>query len=154
MTLEEIIRTIRTSHGAHKLAEGATDLELQRIEENISLSIPREYREFLQFSNGAILYETEELLGTRKAWELAETIPEAIARLRNSGRGKLPKGLLPFHSGLPGRYTCFDTGRIGPSGKTLIVEWVEEEGLLASVFDSFEDWFKQVLYDEYQARYS
>jgi len=153
MTVQEVIQALRDTKSAHMLTEGATDEELHDCEEVTGLAIPGEYRTFLRFTNGALLYETEDILGTRSFWSDAETIPEVVGRLRQAGEGPLPLDLLPFYSRPGGRYTCLVLSQRHSEDTAAVVEWTEQDGIVGPAFDSFGQWFKTVLYDEYHSRY-
>lgn len=151
MELQEIILAIQETEPTHLLTHPATVEQLAQCEGEIGLRIPECYRRFLSFTNGAILYETEELLGTSRFWDHAEIIQEAYLRLKQAPVS-LPATLLPFYSS-GGQYFCFETGA-GNAKPVPVVEWYEHSGRGKCRYESFEDWFYHVIYLEFHARYA
>jgi hypothetical protein len=153
MTFDGIRRAIQDTQEAHLLNRGATESELAECERETELLIPAEYQAFLRFSNGAVLYETEELFGTDKPWTMAETIAEVVNRLRSSPSVSMPKRLVPFSAGLQSRYWCLETEQNGTLGQVKVVEWIEDRGFGQTSYPSFAEWFEVTLYRPYQHRY-
>jgi cell wall assembly regulator SMI1 len=65
---------------------GASDETLRRIEERLGVRFPDEYREFIQYSNGARgsindvdiwLWSIEEIPTIMEAWRIREKLPAA-----------------------------------------------------------------------------
>jgi hypothetical protein len=153
MTFDDIVQALLATSSAHTLCEGVSEDELVKCEADIGLEIPLEYKRFLRFSNGADLYETEELLGTHRFWEFAITISEAVNRLRSSSDTPMPATLVPFYAGGGGQFFCFESDGKGSTGRARVVNWIQDQGFGTKTFASFEEWFEITLFNEFQSRY-
>jgi len=99
--IEEALAVLEEDGLRHMIAEPATELELDRLEEALGRRLPEEFRIFLSRLGGGILYERHEVFGARRLMiHDIELVPDLVSfrhRLVDSGGHELTDDLVPFH---------------------------------------------------------
>lgn len=126
------------------LFEGATDQEIEELEKTLDKKLPPSYRKFLKITNGAYLYQGEEMLGTKDGEDGFQiSILTAKQELED-----LPEHLIPFNSS--NTYYCFDTtqpnqDKVKYQGEYKIARWYMDEKKIETVSGSFPQWFNEYI---------
>lgn len=126
----------------HWLREGAQPDEVTRLERQVGMQLPAEYAEFLKYSDGAVLFQTEELLGTKPGWEHDESIADAKERLKKQ-TPPLPASLIPFHKS--GTVHCFSKIMSRTENDYSVIEWNSDTGQIMDKYENFFDWINRYL---------
>lgn len=126
------------------LFDPATEEEIKQLEIETGIKLPPSYRKFLNLTDGAVLYESEELYGTKDA---EDEVQIGISRVRSSILD-LPKHLIPFHFSNTHHY--FDSS-VGLEGEYPVVSWNNNEKVQKPISQSFPAWLKEHVIDEYES---
>lgn len=137
--LNEIMEILR-ENSDNCLYAGASPAEIKELERVLQASLPPSFRQFLAQSDGATLYQSEEILGSKDDPEVDRlSIQSAAASLRDTT--SLPENLIPFHFGAV--IHCFDTQQILPGGEYRIVGWTYDGRLMTGDdSQSFAEWLE------------
>lgn len=153
MTLHDIVHLLRRAGHVHFLNRPATSNELMNCEAELGLRIPNALQEILRFSNGAVLYESPEIIGANKFWEHAETLGETARLLRLSPVHPLKTQAIPFCRDTNDSYFCMDLEGVGAPELTPVFRWTRESGSSDLCYPSFEKWFEDEIYHKYHRHY-
>ena len=141
--MDQLIKqiTVQAQTGVHLLFQGAKKEEIEALEKSLGVILPLSFQEFLKFSNGAILNQTDEIFGTKDA---EEGIPPSVLTMRQAIED-LPAQLIPFYYGSD--FNCFDIARQS-DGEYPIVRWNKTTGKFQDLNPSFPKWLHQKI-EEY-----
>jgi hypothetical protein len=139
--MNKLIDFIKKDIPYHFLLEGASEAMLEVCEKTLGLKLPDSYAAFLQFSNGALLYESDELFGTQQTVEgvgsLTETRTYKIAEF-------LPEGFLLFHDNGFESHT-FDTRTRSETGEYRVVQWDADKRTVEQAYGDLAEWVEGYL---------
>lgn len=105
------------------------------------LRIPSDLLQFWAITGGGQIFETETLLKPIVAAHDESGVERATNWLKSRG---LPSGMLVFHEGL-----CFTTVRYDDGAYLTL----DQRARVAGLYESFDNWYVQVLRAEYAKRY-
>lgn len=154
MTIKEIVDLLRRTKRVHFLTKPATLADIVQCEVELGVPLPQCLREMLTFSNGMELYESDEILGTDRFWEYAQTLSEVTRELRHAPTHPLRVQAIPFCIRDVGNsYYCLDLESMRIDGTLPVFIWSRDKGESEVRYASFEDWFEEVVYRQSHGRY-
>jgi hypothetical protein len=127
--------------GAVGVPEPSSEVEIQSCEAQIGVKLPGTYRDFLLVSNGALLYESDELFGVTPViagiGNLSDFRGYAIAEM-------LPASLVLFHDN---GFEChaFDTSTVNSIGEYPVVQWDSQAKQIVKQYLSLSAWIDEYL---------
>jgi|SRR3989344_380878 len=128
------------------LFEGASGEEIEETEELIGKKLPQSFKFFLQASNGACLYQTETILGTKDSADPEnEGFQISLARIKEVMN--LPDYLVPFY--ISSDIHFFDT-REEINGEYKVISFNENSGEVSLVAESFTQWLNEYILKEFE----
>lgn len=120
----------------------ATTGELDQLEGELGVKLPETYRQFLMLTNGADLYGSETIYGTKDGTDgLQISIRTAMREIT-----ALRPNLIPFHFG--NIYTCFNTSSQG-TREYPILKYTLRGQYIPTTHNSFAQWLGQEVISEY-----
>lgn len=111
-----------------------------QLENNLGKKLPRTFREFLALTDGAYLYQGDEIFGTI---DNHETKRESIIKVK-ADFTNLDKELVPFHDG-GSAYHFFDTSRQTGDGEYTIVRMDIYKRFTKTPHTCFEQWLGDLI---------
>ena len=138
--MNNLIEFIKKDISYHFVLSGASEQIIANCEETLGIKLPNSYVEFLKFSNGALLYESDELFGTDKQNEgigsLIETRTYKIAE-------GLPLQLLLFHDN---GFEChaFDLSA-NLTEEQAVVQWDAARHQIVRSYVNLSEWTRNYL---------
>jgi hypothetical protein len=137
---------ILKANSQNYLLPGASEQEIAALEKGIGRDLPPSYHRFLRMTNGAILYQTEEMLGTKTDKEVLQF---GIGEVIRSHGGDLPQNLMPFNKS--NVFLYFDTDQLDKNnGESAVVKWYPETNENVKIANSFTDWLEDYVINEYE----
>lgn len=137
--LDQVLERLKLSR-ENTFFSGATAQDVAKIEQELGIPLPASYKNFLRRSNGAILYQSDEILGVGS--DEQEKKMDDILKLKNEL--DLDKNLIPFAERLNEAYFCFDNTRELPNEELTIVEVKYSGEKKESDKNSFVDWLEDL----------
>jgi len=138
--MNELINFIKKDISHHFLLPAASEGMIAECEEILGIKLPNSYTEFLKFSNGALLYESDELFGTHKINEGVGSLIEArsykIAEL-------LPDQFILFHDD---GFEChaFEISS-AKNGEYSVIHWNPNKHVVVRSYRDLSEWVKAFL---------
>lgn len=122
--------------GTHTFLPPVDAALVSRAEKILGKRLPLSYVRFLALSNGALLFQTERVLGLGPSLEADQDLIRQREVLLDQG---MPRQLIPFGPTGDG-VDCFD-GRARPvEGELPVVFWSQEDGIGEPSHESFDEW--------------
>ena len=122
--------------GTHTLFPPVESAIVSRAEKILGRRLPLSYVRFLALSNGAVLFQSETVLGLGPSLEADHDLIRQRELLLDQG---MPRQLIPFGPTEDG-VDCFD-GRARPvEGELPVVFWSREDGIGEASHESFDEW--------------
>lgn len=145
--MNPLINFIKKDIPYHFLLKGTSEKMISECEKALGVKLPPSYIEFLKFSNGALLYESDELFGTQKTIEGIGSLTEAktykIAEF-------LPNRFILFHdNGFESH--AFDTLSQSETGEYCVVQWSPEKRPVVYSYPDLAQWVKGYLVKKWYA---
>lgn len=156
----ELLNELQQNLTVHELYDPAQETDVQMTEQALQVKLPRSYREFvLKFSNGAYLYETQEVsavgLGNRQIFPIRniqtyytntklKTLDETMTIEWYDGGTAEARYLLPFSLDHRGNAWCFVANNM--QNEEYEVGYLDLDHLkLYGRLPDFNAWLKQLI---------
>lgn len=138
---------ILTANPQNLLYPGVDRASISNLEMELGLELPLTFKDFLKVTDGAQLYQNEEILGVEEDQSGARRTIIEVLKVRELAN--LPNFFIPFHSG--GVYHCFNGTKRLLHGEYEIVS-LSNAGLMlqGKKYTSFADWLYKYIIDEYE----
>lgn len=145
-TFNKMLEIIKASP-QNLLYEGATQEEIAKTEGELGFPLPKSYRRFLELTDGALLYQNEELFGTKDGEDGIQT---SIGKTKNE-IDDLPGNLIPFS--FSNRYYFFDVNEKNDKDDKeykVVALNINKKGKIELVSESFPEWLDEFIIQEYE----
>lgn len=139
-SLDSLLRIVEGSP-QNLLFPGAPEERIAQLEQRLGNRLPMSYRRFLSLTDGALLYQVDEMFGTTDS---EDELQESILKARNERIG-VPVVLIPFHHSNVFHY--FDTTQ-EKDGEYAVVKWDSKKQTAVPVAGSFAEWLQRYVIDE------
>jgi hypothetical protein len=123
----------------HRFFPPAPDTSIKAAEDALGVKLPRSYRRFLKYSNGAVLFGEDRILGVGADLP-AELELVSVTGTMRAAATPLPPGLVPFAPTGDGGADCFFTRGGLVELEYPIVFWSPEDSGLEVTHESFDEW--------------
>jgi hypothetical protein len=138
--MDELNRLITTGFD-NLTREGAQEANIKELQTKVGVELPPSYKRFLELTDGATLYQTDELFGANT---IGNTPGVAEARQLLMNESKLPPHLLPIGR-KGGLYYALDLNKRQPDGEFPVNVWNPRSGVGKEVAPSFKDHLKRIV---------
>src|SRR3990167_328333 len=124
MIVEKLNEEIKLLIGSPQnlLFEGASESDIVDLERRLNKKLPKSFGYFLKACNGALLYQTETILGTKDGEGENQALQVSITS--EKAAQSLPDYLIPFYVGFDKHY--FDARQV-KDGEYPVVAWDSEK---------------------------
>lgn len=129
--------------------KGASEEEIGEVEKTLGRKLPPSFRKFLKFANGAVLYQTEKIFGTK---DTEDGLQRSILSIKKAIEG-LPDQLVPFYKS---RAICyfdfnqpFTENDAEHEGEYKIVGWNNKDATIIPISNSFPQWLRERIIEEF-----
>lgn len=130
-----------TSGFDNVLKNGAKSEDIDKLQQTVGVDLPPSYRRFLELTDGATLFQTDEIFGVNTQ---GDTPGVAEARQLLMNEAKLPPNLLPI--GRKGSlYYALDTNKPQADGELPVNVWNSRSGIGKQVAPSFKEHLKRIV---------
>ncbi len=140
--ITDLFDILKSNRSQNILFPPATLDELKKLEGELGVWLPETYRQFLMLTNGADLYQSETIYGTKDGTDGLQ-INISTARKEVS---TLRPNLIPFHFG--NIYTCFDVSTLN-TREYPILKYTLRGKYIPTVYNSFAQWLDKEIISEY-----
>lgn len=118
---------------------GATEEEIAGLEKKLKTHLPPSFRAFLSETDGALLFQTEEIFGTKDTDEATQASILTVKEEQPS----LPAHLIPFYRSNVSHF--FDTSKPTPGQEYEVVTWNTNKQSYHPVALSFSTWLEALI---------
>ena len=118
----------------------ASDVDIVDLEKKLGKKLPNSFKKFLKVTDGATLYQTEEVLGIK---DDEEDMKEGIFTIKED-LSEYPDNLIPFY--YSNEMNFFDANEMH-DGEYKIVRWNKRQNKPEVIANSFTDWLHNIVRD-------
>lgn len=138
LNLDKLIDII-SGNGQNILYNGVTEGELTIVEKELGVKLPGSFRKFLEYTDGAFLYQTEEIFGISVGISEGLSSPRSLIVMKNALKDVIPNYLIPFYQANGQLY--FDV-REQYLDEYPVVQVIRETQEIVKVAESFTHWLE------------